>query len=444
MNRPASEVYLEEFRKYVVMDPYPFVLDLKNSKGMWLATVDGDLIFDWAGFYGSKLIGFNHPRMHEKKYLDKLITAANNRIANPDFLTPECVEYYRKLYEYAPRCMQNPHLEIYAVNSGAEAVENLSKYFINLYDTKRAAKKKPVSMRRMIYFDQAFHGRTIFTLNITQLSNSPVVTRDFEGMVLGNIRVPFPALDCSRSETENIEFTQKCLQHIRDVLNEYGDEIVGIIVEPIQGAGGHRTAYPWFFRHLSELAHEFDVYLGFDEVQTAGGQCGSFFLVDSFNLPHPPQGIASGKKLANGVVYMREPMKDLGVLDSTWGGSLADMVRFVQEMKIVEDEKLLEAVAHKSRILREGLIEVTKETPDMITHIRGAGLYQGFSMCNPDLRSALLETALNEESLLLLETGTDSIRFRPVLDVTEAEIYMMLDMLKRSLFHISDRKKNKR
>ncbi|MBN1782630.1 aminotransferase class III-fold pyridoxal phosphate-dependent enzyme [bacterium] len=433
MKRPASAAYLEEFRKYVIMEPYPFVLDLKKSKGMWLTTVDGDRIFDWAGFYGSKLIGLNHPRMFEKDYLDRLITAANNRIANPDFLTPECVAYYRKLREYAPRCMLNPHLEIYAVNSGAEAVENLSKYFINLYDAKCAERKIPVRTRRMIYFDQAFHGRTIFTLNITQLSDSPVITKDFRGMVMGNIRVPFPAQDSSRSEHENDEITEKCLGHIRNVLLEYGDEIVGIIVEPIQSAGGHRTASPLFYQNLSRLAHEFDVYLGFDEVQTAGGQCGSFFLVDSFGLPFPPQGIATGKKLANGVVYMLEPMKDLGILDSTWGGSLTDMVRFVQEMTIVEDEKLLESVAEKSGILRRGLEEISGELPGRIHNIRGAGLYQGFSLYSPASLKKLVKTALRDEKLLLLESGTDAIRFRPVLDVTVAEIHLMLDMLRRCL-----------
>jgi L-lysine 6-transaminase len=440
MNRPVSAAYLKEFRKYVVMEPYPFVLDLKKSKGMWLATVDGDRIFDWAGFYGSKLIGFNHPRLSEKQYLDRLLTAANNRIANPDFLTPECVEYYRKLYEYAPRCMRNPELEIYAVNSGAEAVENLSKYFINLYDAKRRKKQKPVRIRRMIYFEQAFHGRTIFTLNITQLSNSPVVTKDFEGIVLGNIKVPFPALDSSRSESENTVFTDQCLQHIRQVLAEYKEEIVGIIVEPIQSAGGHRTASPRFFQNLSRLAHEFDVYLGFDEVQTAGGQCGSFFLTDSFDLPYPPQGIAAGKKLANGVVYMLKPMKDLGVLDSTWGGSLTDMVRFVQEMKIVEEEKLLDAVPRKAALLRHELENIADELPGRIFNIRGAGLYQGFSLSSPAALGSLLKTALNKEKLLLLETGTDSIRFRPVLDVTEAEIHLMLDMLRRCLTQLPVRK----
>ena len=49
---PRSASLLAEFKRYVVMDPYPFVVDLARSKGMYLATVDGQMIFDWGGYYG--------------------------------------------------------------------------------------------------------------------------------------------------------------------------------------------------------------------------------------------------------------------------------------------------------------------------------------------------------------------------------------------------------
>jgi L-lysine 6-transaminase len=428
-----SKVYLDEFAKYVIMQPFPFVVDLKNSHGMWIHTADGDELFDWCGYYGSRLIGHNHPKMFEPDYIEKLIYAANNKMANPDFLTPECVEYYRKLYELAPKCMANPNLEIYAVNSGAEAIENLLKYFINLYDAKMKAKNKPIGAKRVIYFDQAFHGRTIFALNITNLSHVPVINRNFEHMTVGNIKVPFPAIDNDKPEAENMQVIGECLAAIRKEIEAAPDEIVGIIVEPNQGAGGHRSTYPYFFQELSRIAHEFDISLGFDEVQTAGGQMGTFFSVDSFDLPYPPMGIASGKKLANGVVYMHHPMKDMGILDSTWGGNLADMVRFCQEMKIVEEGHLLEQIPQKTDILLDGLNALKDKYPDKIRNIRGMGLYQGFSLINPKHLVKLVEHAQDNEKLILLEAGTDSIRFRPPMDVTIHEIKLMLEILDRCL-----------
>lgn len=61
------------------------------------------------------------------------------------------------------------------------------------------------------------------------------------------------------------------------------------------------------------------------------------------------------------------------------------------------------------------------------------GLYQGFTLRRPADRTRLLELALQEEQLLLLGAGVQTIRFRPMLDVTLAEIGLMLERLDRSL-----------
>ncbi len=436
---PLSQQMLEELGRYVIAEPKPFVVDLERSEGMWLATVDGQRVFDWAGYYASKLIGHNHPRLYEPEYLKKLARAANNKVANPDFLTPECLEYYRLLYELAPCCMRNPRLEVYAVNSGAEAVENMMKYLINLHHHKLLKQGRLPNPRRFIYFDQAFHGRTVFALNVTQVAHDPIVTKDFHGFIPGNIQVPFPAIDTSLPESENRARTQRSLEIVEDFLQRYQGEVVGIIVEPLQGAGGHRVALPEFFRGLSELAHKYDVYLGFDEVQTAGGQTGTFFACDQFDLPYPPQAVATAKKLGNGVVYMLYPMEDRGVLDSTWGGSLADMVRFVQEMKIVREERLIEQVPQKAQVLVDGLNALARQYPDLIYNVRGMGLYQGFSLRRPELRKQLLEIALQEEDLLLLGAGTDTIRLRPSLSVTVEEVHLFLEKLERVLRRLTHR-----
>lgn len=250
---PKSAAMIEELRRYVVADPYPFVLDLPRCDGMWLATVDGDRLFDWMGYFGAKVIGHNHPGLAEPDYLRRLAVAANNKTANPDFLTPECLAYYRELHALAPICMRNPDLEVYTVNSGAEAVENMMKYFINLHAQKlRETGRANAARRRFLYFDQAFHGRTVFALHVTRLDHDPVVTKDFHGIVEGNIQIPFPAWDSSEPAAVNESRTRDSLDLVENCLRLFADEIIGIVVEPIQGAGGHRTASPEFFRGLSE------------------------------------------------------------------------------------------------------------------------------------------------------------------------------------------------
>jgi len=193
------------------------------------------------------------------------------------------------------------------------------------------------------------------------------------------------------------------------------------------------VAQPEFFRELSELAHQYNVYLAFDEVQTSLGATGKMFGIDHFNLPHPPMAVAVGKKFGCGAVYMHEPLEDIGVLDSTWGGTLADMVRVVQELKIVEEEGLIEAAVAKGEQLAAGLRRLA-EPPSPIYNVRGLGLYQGFSMRSPEAKAELIHEALEGHNLLLLGAGRQSIRTRPNLSVTIEEIDQFLDILKGMLF----------
>lgn len=423
-----SRRMLEELGRYVVADPYPFVLDLERSSGMWLATQDGRRLFDWAGYYGAKLIGHNHPALYAPDYLHRLAVAANNKIANPDFLTPECLDYYRLIHSLAPRCMRNDRLEVYVVNSGAEAVENMLKYMINLHVQQHGG-----NARRFIYFDQAFHGRTVFALNVTDLRHSPVITRDFRGLADGNTQVAFPAVRADAPDAENDRRTDEALEAVEAALKSDPGGIAGIVVEPLQGAGGHRMAQPRFFQELSRLAHAYGIGLGFDEVQTAGGQTGTVFAIDQLDLPYPPSAVATAKKMACGVVYMLYPMDDHGVLDSTWGGSLADMVRFVREWWIVQEERLLDQVPAKSDAMVRMLQACAVSVPGMVADIRGMGLYQGFSMPTAAATQALVEDALTAEDLLLLKAGPTSIRLRPNLSVTLEEIELLGQKLVRCL-----------
>ena len=430
---PRSGEMLAELGRYVVASPQPFVLDLQRCQGMWLVTVDGQRIFDWAGYYGSKLLGHNHPRLQEPQYLQRLALAANNKVANPDFLTAECLAYYRLLYQNAPKCMRGDSLEVYVVNSGAEAVENMMKYLWVLHGEKLRARGEDALVRRFVHFDRAFHGRTVFALNITRMDHDPSVTQGFQGIIPGNIQVKFPSVDTSQPAERNDARTDHALEAIRECLEQYRGEVVGIIVEPLQGAGGQRMAQKRFFQELSAMAHEHDTYLAFDEVQTAGGQTGELFMCDQLDLPYPPQAVAVAKKFANGVIFMRETLGDRGTLDSTWGGCLADMVRFCREFEIVQQEGLIGQVPRKEALLVEGLNRLAAKYHDLMFNVRGSGLYQGFTLRRPGDRARLVGLALGTESMLLLGAGAQSVRLRPVLDVTADDIRLLLEKCDRCL-----------
>ena len=430
---PVSKKMLDELGKYVIATPYPFVVDLEKSEGMYLATVDGQRLFDWAGYFGSKLVAHNHPRLYAPDYVKRLVVAANNKIANPDFLTPECLEYYRLLYRIAPRSLHLPSLEVYAVNSGAEAVENMMKYLVAKFNAKRKKLGTGLTNRRFLYFDQAFHGRTVFALQVTQTAD-PVATRDFHGLgSVGNVKLPFPAVNTSEPDEVNERRTDDALRMVESALSQMAEEVVAIIVEPIQGAGGQRVALPRFFTGLSELAGRYGVYLAFDEVQTSLGPTGKMFAIDHYDLPYPPMAVAVGKKFGCGAVYMQEPLEDIGVLDSTWGGTLADMVRVCEEMKIVEEEGLIEQAGPKGERLADGLRALVARSGGRINNVRGMGLYQGFSLADPEDKARLVGVAREKHDLLLLGAGTDAIRTRPNLSVTNDDIDRFLELLEKSL-----------
>jgi L-lysine 6-transaminase len=150
--------------------------------------------------------------------------------------------------------------------------------------------------------------------------------------------------------------------------------------------------------------------------------------LDHFDLPYPPQAIATGKKFGNGVVYMREPLEDVGVLDSTWGGNLADMVRVVREIAIVEEEGLIERAATNGERLAQGLRGLVARHA-IASNVRGLGLYQGFSLASPEHKARAIEIAREEFDLLLLGAGRRSIRTRPNLSVTDAEIDEFLGLM---------------
>ena len=429
-SRSAS--MLAELGKYVIAEPYPFAIDLERCNHMTLVTVDGEELFDWAGYYGSKLLGHNHPGLYEPEYLKRLSRAANNKVANPDFLTKECLDFYRLVYENAPEVMQNKDLEVYVVNSGAEAVENMMKYLVAKYNQRCIAAGRIPGSRRFLYFDRAFHGRTVFALGITQTVD-PVATKDFVGLTSGgNMKMPFPIYDSERSHEENLDSVGRCLEHVESILRHMAEDIVGIIIEPIQGAGGNRIALPEFFQGLSRLSEEYEVYLAFDEVQTGLGATGKMWAIDHFDLPHPPMAVASGKKWGNGILIMRESLDDIGVLDSTWGGNLADMVRVCHEMTIVKKEGLIERAALTGEILNEGLKRVIAKF-DFANNVRGMGLYQGFSLDTPERKGKLIKIAREEFGLLLLGAGNRSIRSRPNLSVTKEDVERFLVMLERAL-----------
>jgi L-lysine 6-transaminase len=415
-----SKPLAEKMQKLGVMETRPFVIDLERCDGMYLCTIDNQFIFDWAGYYGSRLLGHNHPCFSNLGYQHRILVAAQNKIANPDFVTKELVQYYKFLHNVAPKCMRSAWLKTYTVNSGAEAVENALKYCVSKYKATHSDVDPP----RFICFEGGFHGRTVYALSHTDMPYDPEATRDFRDLVVSPIRLPFPE--------NSKEAIKASLAQIKVILDNPSNNIAGILVEPMQSAGGNRIVDKSWFQGLSRLTNWRGISLIFDEVQTAGGQTGTMWMCDQFDLPYSPTCIVTAKKFGCGVVYMENGM-DNEVLDSTWSGTLVDMVRVPYEFETVKRENLIKKVPAKAKLLTEGLQKLAKRYPDIIKKVQGVGLYQGFEVSLPDIKAEIIKRMLYEEHTLVLSSGLNYIRLRPNLNVTKKDIKLLLEKLERVL-----------
>jgi L-lysine 6-transaminase len=108
-------------------------------------------------------------------------------------------------------------------------------------------------------------------------------------------------------------------------------------------------------------------------------------------------------------------------INSTWGGNLTDMVRARRILEVVRDEKLVARAAELGERLLSALRTLGASHPQ-VSNVRGRGLMCAFTLPDATVRDALLAGLHRDEAVLALGCGTRSVRFRPALTISEAEL----------------------
>jgi L-lysine 6-transaminase len=116
-------------------------------------------------------------------------------------------------------------------------------------------------------------------------------------------------------------------------------------------------------------------------------------------------------------------------INSTWGGNLTDMVRARRILEVIEADDLIADAAAAGRHLLDRLRGLADEFPDRVLHARGRGLMCAFSMPTAEDRDELIRR-LWDRQVIMLASGADSVRFRPALTVTTAEIDTAVDAVR--------------
>jgi acetylornithine/N-succinyldiaminopimelate aminotransferase len=358
----------------------------ERGQGAALFTSEGERYLDFGAGVAVTALGHAHPHLVEviREQVGKLWHTSNLYE----------VPGQRRLAERL--CAASFADKAFFCNSGAEAMEGAIK-MARKYHSHRGAPER----YRLITFEGAFHGRTLATI---AAGNQPKHLAGFGPKVDGFDQVPLGDLDAVRAAI--------------------GPETAGILIEPIQGEGGVRTAGWPFLRALRELADHHDILLVLDEVQTGMGRTGKLFAYGWAGIE--PDIMALAKGLAGGfpigAVLVTDAVGEAitaGSHGSTFGGNPMAMAAANAVLDVIAADGFLEEVRRKSLLLKQRLAEIQDAYGDIIEEVRGEGLLLGLKCKLPNTR--LIE-ALLDERLLSVGAGDNVVRLLPPLIVSDAEI----------------------
>lgn len=396
-----------------------------RGQGSWLWDAEGNRYLDFTGAYGALPFG------HNPAGIWSAITEVGRR-EEPTFIQPSLLnaagELAERLVAVAPAGLDR----VTFANSGAEAVEAALKI------ARSATGRLPV-----LTTDNAFHGKTLGALSATGRTKYQV---EFGAPVPGFTRVPFGDVEALRDALARRAGTD--------------DQFAAFVVEPIQGEGGVHVAPPGYLAAAAELCAEHGVLLVFDEVQTGLGRTGKLFACQHEGVT--PDIMTLAKALGGGVVPAAAVLSRSALVtegfslrhSSTFAGNTlsARVGLRTLELLTMDDGALLRHVASVGEFLADGLHELAKRYPTVVTEVRGRGFLLGVELTNDlnalgvqgligsladqeNLAMIVCSYLLNVERVRLAPTlfGTRVLRIEPPLTATEEECRVLLDALDRVL-----------
>lgn len=386
----AEQVLYKAYNRYQVV--------FERGNGVYLYDTDGTEYLDFFAGIAVNALGYHYPGYDEavKAQVDKFQHISNY------FYNPPAISAGEKLLKAS--CME----KVFFTNSGTEAVEGALKI------ARRYAYNKNGDSRafEIIAMDHSFHGRSMGALSVT---GKEAYRAPFEPLIPG---VKF-------AEFNNLE-------SVKALVNE---KTCGIIVEPVQGEGGIFPAKAEFLKGLREIADKNDLILIFDEIQCGMGRTGDYFAWQESGVK--PDVMTVAKALGNGVpigAFLTQGKANTAMTPgdhgTTYGGNPLVCAAADAVLTIFEKDNILENVRKVGAYLKARLEEL-KEVTTHIVDIRGRGMMLGVEFdcpVNPVINEALLN-----EHMVLINAGTNILRVIPPLVVTEKDVDEAIARLKKAL-----------
>ena len=431
----APNAVFDTLRKYMIVDGLDVVMDLDKSQGAYIYDSRSNKPYlDMFSFVASNPLGMNHPKLNNPDFINYIGKIALNKPSNSDIYCSEMAEFVQSFFSIA---VPSYFKYSFFIEGGGLAVENALKTAFD-WKVKKNFKKgyKEEKGHQVIHFQQAFHGRTGYTMSLT--NTDPTKTAlypKFNWPRISNPKITFPLNE------NNLDAVIKAEEHsiaeIKKAIADNKDDIACMILEPIQGEGGDNHFRKEFFEQLRTICDENEMLLIFDEVQTGVGMTGKWWAHQHYVQPDI---ISFGKKSQVCGILVGERVNEIddnvfhtpSRINSTWGGNIVDMMRFKKYLEIIQEENLVDNAAVVGDYLLGRLTDMQQKYPALLSNARGKGLYSAIDLPNGEIRAKAI-AKMFERNVIILGCGKQSMRFRPALNIKEIHIDEALDTMESVL-----------
>lgn len=389
--------YIDEAERDLLHTYNRFQIVLDHGDGVHLYDMDGKEYLDFCAGIAVFALGYNNPRYNDalKAQIDKLIHTSNYYYNAP------AIEAARKMKEVSGMD------RVFFTNSGAESIEGAIKAA-----RKYAYLKDGTTDHEIIAMEHSFHGRTMGALSVT---GNPKYREAFEPMI-GNIR-----------------FAK--MNDFESVLSQVTDKTCAILFETVQGEGGIYPAEEEFMKKVKALCEEKDILLILDEIQCGMGRTGYMYAWQKYGVK--PDIMTTAKALGCGVpvgaFLMTEKVAQHSLTSgdhgTTYGGNPLAAAAINVVLDLFKENHIIDNVQKTGAYLEEKLNELADKY-DVIETRRGLGMMQGLVFKVPV--GSVINKAL-EKGLILINAGTDIIRFVPPLVITKEDVDQMIGILTESI-----------
>lgn len=428
----------DELKKFMLVDGFDITIDLDKSSGSYLYDSKHKRnLLDFFTFVASNPLGMNHPKLNNESFIAEIGKIAVNKPSLSDIYTEIQAQFVETFFRIA---VPSYFKHSFFIEGGALAVENTLKAAFDWKVRKNFRKGyKEEKGHQIIHFRQAFHGRSGYTMSLTNTDpNKVLYFPKFNWPRVLNPKITFPLNEENLNKVTASE--NESLNQIKEAIRNNKDDIAAIILEPIQGEGGDNHFRKEFFLQLRQICDESEVMLIFDEVQTGIALTGKWWAHMHYVQPDL---ISFGKKTQVCGVLSTDRIDEIeenvfrmpSRINSTWGGNMVDMKRFKKILEIIQEEDLVKNCEVNGEYLQGKLNDLCISFPGKVSNSRGKGLFCAVDITDTETRNKVTAKAL-ENNLMILGSGERSIRFRPPVNISKDEIDTGLSILEKVLHSI--------